>query len=81
MADVAAAAPAPAPAAAPAEGDRKGFKGGFGGRGGKGGPKAGGRRGFEDEWIPQTKLGRLVQAGKIANLEEIFVHSLPIKEH
>ena len=28
----------------------------------------------------QTKLGRLVKAGKIASLEEIFLHSLPIKE-
>lgn len=28
-----------------------------------------------------TKLGRLVQAGKIDSLEEIFRHSLPIKEY
>lgn len=30
--------------------------------------------------MPVTKLGRLVKAGKIASLEEIFLHSLPVKE-
>ena len=28
-----------------------------------------------------TKLGRLVKAGKIKSIQEIFLHSLPIKEH
>lgn len=28
-----------------------------------------------------TKLGRLVKAGKIASLEEIYLHSLPVKEY
>ena len=28
----------------------------------------------------QTKLGRLVKAGKVSSMEEIFLHSLPIKE-
>lgn len=28
-----------------------------------------------------TKLGRLVKEGKIRSLEEIYLHSLPIKEH
>lgn len=28
-----------------------------------------------------TKLGRLVKAGKIKNMEEIYLHSLPIKEY
>lgn len=28
-----------------------------------------------------TKLGRLVKEGKIASLEEIYLHSLPIKEY
>jgi len=27
-----------------------------------------------------TKLGRLVQAGKIGSIEEIFLFSLPVKE-
>jgi small subunit ribosomal protein S2e len=31
--------------------------------------------------VPCTKLGRLVKAGHIRTLEEIFLHSLPIKEH
>ena len=33
------------------------------------------------EWVPCTKLGRLVKEGKINTLEEIFLFSLPIKEH
>ncbi len=28
-----------------------------------------------------TKLGRLVKAGKIKSMEEIYLHSLPIKEY
>jgi len=28
-----------------------------------------------------TKLGRLVEKGKIKSIEEIYLHSLPIKEH
>ncbi|KAK9480877.1 hypothetical protein V1514DRAFT_324704 [Lipomyces japonicus] len=67
-------------------------RGGFGrgrgegrGRGGRGGRGRGGRRGGrKDEeavWQPVTKLGRLVKAGKIKNLEEIYLHSLPIKEY
>ena len=40
----------------------------------------GGGRGKEDkEWIPVTKLGRLVKDGKIKSLEEIYLYSLPIK--
>merc|ERR1712145_39571 len=71
--------------AAPA--DRGGFRGGFGGRGrgrgrGRGGRGGRGRgRGKEEEqWIPGTKLGRLVKDGKIKSLEEIYLFSLPIKE-
>ncbi|XP_015605720.1 40S ribosomal protein S2 [Cephus cinctus] len=79
--------------AAPAA--RGGFRGGFGSRGGgdRGGPRGRGRggrgrgrgrgRGKEDskEWIPVTKLGRLVKDGKIRTLEEIYLFSLPIKEY
>lgn len=74
--------------AAPAS--RGGFRGGFGtrgrggGRGGRGGRGRGrGRgRGKEDqkEWVPVTKLGRLVREGNIRTLEEIYLYSLPIKE-
>ncbi len=28
-----------------------------------------------------TKLGRLVKTGKIKDMEEIYLHSLPIKEY
>jgi len=54
-------------------GGRGGGRGGRGGRGGFGGPKG-------DEWIPRTKLGRLVKNGYINNLETIYTHSIPIKE-
>merc|ERR1712025_127907 len=37
--------------------------------------------GEDKEWIPVTKLGRLVKDGKIKSLEEIYLFSLPIKEH
>merc|ERR1719383_1255845 len=66
--------------AAPA--DRGGFRGGFGGRGrgGRGG-RGRGRGGKEDkEWVPVTKLGRLVQDKKIKSIEEIYLASFPIKE-
>lgn len=40
------------------------------------------RRNMEDEkeWVPVTKIGRLVKAGKITSIEEIYTFSLPIKE-
>merc|ERR1711963_984275 len=71
--------------------DRGGFRGGFGdrgrGRGGRGdrgrGRGRGGRGGRgkeESEWVPITKLGRLVKDKKIRSLEEIYLFSLPIKE-
>ncbi|KAL0216001.1 hypothetical protein P9112_008185 [Eukaryota sp. TZLM1-RC] len=58
-------------------GKRGGFRGGFRGR--RGGPRR--RRDDTQEWTPMTKLGRLVKEGKIGSLEEIFRHSLPIKEY
>merc|ERR1719396_49012 len=75
-------------------GGRGGFRGGFGsgerGRGGRGGDRGrgrgrggprGARGGKEDkEWIPVTKLGRLVKDMKIKTLEDIYLFSLPIKE-
>ncbi|EPQ06157.1 40S ribosomal protein S2 [Myotis brandtii] len=67
-----------------------GFGGGFGsgipgwgcGRGrsrgrGRGAP---GGKAEDKEWIPVTKLGRLVKDMKIKSLEEIYLFSLPIKE-
>lgn len=63
--------------------------GGFGDRGrgdrgrgrGRGRGRRGGGRSEEKEWQPVTKLGRLVKAGKIKSMEEIYLHSLPIKEY
>lgn len=48
---------------------------GRGMRGGRGGPRD------DEEWVPVTKLGKLVHAGKITSLNEVFFYSLPIKEH
>ena len=68
------------------EGKGKGkgdFKGGFGGEKGKGGKKGKkGKKGKreEKEWVPCTKLGRLVKNGQITTIEDIYLHSLPIKE-
>jgi small subunit ribosomal protein S2e len=64
-------------------------RGGFGrgrGRGdrgrGRGRGRGGGRGGPDrDEWVPVTKLGRLVKAGKIKSIEEIFLFSVPVKEY
>ena len=75
-----------------ADAPRGGARGGFGsrgergdrGRGGRGrgrGPRRGGAKSEEKEWQPVTKLGRLVKAGKIKSMEEIYLHSLPIKEY
>jgi len=33
------------------------------------------------EWTPVTKLGRLVKDGKIKSIEQIYLFSIPIKEH
>jgi len=49
------------------------------GRGGRGG-RGRGRGKEEKEWVPITKLGRLVKDGKIKSLQEIYLFSLPIKE-
>jgi small subunit ribosomal protein S2e len=66
-------------------GERGGFGRGFGGgrpRGDRGrGGRRRGRRDEEEKWVPVTKLGRLVNADKIKSLEQIYLHSLPIKEH
>merc|ERR1712226_1174631 len=48
--------------------------------GGKKG-KGKGKKGEEKEWVPVTKLGRLVRDGKVESLEDIYLHSLPIKEY
>ena len=63
-------------------GGRGGDRGGRGrgrGRGDRGRGRGRGRGKEEKEWIPVTKLGRLVKDGKIKSLEEIYLFSLPIK--
>jgi len=65
---------------------------GRGDRGDRGGDRPGGPGGDrkprgrkegdeKGEWHPVTKLGRLVKDGKIKSLEQIFLFSIPIKEH
>lgn len=61
-------------------GDRGGGDRGRG-RGGRRGARRGTNKNEEKEWQPVTKLGRLVKAGKIKSMEEIYLHSLPIKEY
>merc|ERR1711957_1071043 len=51
------------------------------GKGKKGKGKKGKGKGDEKEWVPVTKLGRLVKDQKIESIEDIYLHSLPIKEY
>ena len=53
--------------------------GGFGSRG-RGRGRGRGQK-EDKEWIPVTKLGRLVKDGKIKRLEDIYLFSIPIKVH
>jgi small subunit ribosomal protein S2e len=64
-------------------GDRGGRGGGRGDRGGDRGrgPRRGPKKDDEEKWVPVTKLGRLVQQGKIKSLEQIYLFSLPVKEY
>lgn len=62
------------------EGGAPGAKGGRPERGSRPPRRAGGKD-EEKEWVPVTKLGRLVKEGKIKTLEEIYLFSLPIKEY
>merc|ERR1712022_7025 len=39
-----------------------------------------GKGGDKEEWVPCTKLGRLVKEGKIAKIDDIYFYSLAIKE-
>lgn len=76
---------------ADAPSERGGFGRGFGrgergrGRGDRGDRGRGRGRGRKDDgeekWVPCTKLGRLVQQGKIKSMEQIYLFSLPVKEY
>jgi small subunit ribosomal protein S2e len=82
MADRGGAAAGGAPRGGGGFGSRGGDRGGDRGRGrGRGRGRRGGNKSEEKEWQPVTKLGRLVKAGKIKSMEEIYLHSLPIKEY
>ncbi|KAG0682193.1 40S ribosomal protein [Pichia californica] len=51
-------------------------------RGPRRGPRRNNRQGNEEKaWTPVTKLGRLVSSGKITSIEQIYSHSLAIKEY
>lgn len=58
-------------------------RGGFGRGRGRGGRRPGGRgrKDEEKDWVPVTKLGRLVKDGHIKSIEELYLFSLPIKEY
>jgi len=64
-------------------GERRGRGRGFGrGRGDRRGRRENkDKDGERQTWYPVTKLGRLVKEGKIAHLEEIYLHSIPVKEY
>jgi small subunit ribosomal protein S2e len=96
MAEEASKAPEAAAGGGGGDSGDGGFDGGFGDRGrgrgrrgrGRGrrgdrGERRGGRSrdGEKGDWVPVTKLGRLVKDGKIKSLEEIYLFSLPIKEY
>lgn len=76
-----------ADSAARSERGRGGARGGRGrgrggARGGRGGAGAGrGGKDEEKEWIPVTKLGRLVKDGKIASMAAVYKHAMPVKEY
>jgi len=48
------------------------------GKGGKGKGKGGGDK---EEWVPCTKLGRLVKDGKIKTIDDVFMFSMAVKEY
>ena len=67
-------------------GERSGFDRGFSGGGPRGDRGRGGRcraccEEEEEKWVLVMKLGRLVKSNKIKSFEQIYLHSLPIKEY
>jgi len=76
MADAAPAAP---DAATFGDGERRGRGRGRRGRGDR--RPRNKRDGDDKEWVPCTKLGRLVADGKIKTLEDVYLFSMPVKEY
>ena len=35
----------------------------------------------EEEWVPRTKLGKMVLSGEITTIEQVYERGLPILEH
>ncbi|MEM3671479.1 MAG: 30S ribosomal protein S5 [Thermoprotei archaeon] len=35
----------------------------------------------QSEWIPKTKLGKLVKEGKVASIKDVLEFNMPIREH
>jgi len=63
-------------------GERGRGRGGRGDRGrGRGGRPRRRDDGEKGDWVPVTKLGRLVKQNLIKKLEEVYLFSLPIKEY
>jgi len=67
-------------------GSRGGERGGERGRGGRGDRGGRFKRGPREkdeagQWVPVTKLGRLVKEKCIKRLEDIYLFSLPVKEY
>src|SRR5271154_1989764 len=70
-----------APAAGPTRGGLRGRgRGGDRGGRGRGRGRRGPRKDEEKEWVPVTKLGRLVRAGKIKSMEVTNRHTHYILE-
>eukprot|EP01095_Lingulamoeba_sp_RSL-Kostka_P003853 TRINITY_DN14970_c0_g1_i1.p1 TRINITY_DN14970_c0_g1~~TRINITY_DN14970_c0_g1_i1.p1 ORF type:complete len:278 (+),score=149.71 TRINITY_DN14970_c0_g1_i1:1040-1873(+) len=64
-------------------GERRNFGGDRNKRGGNRGNRNNNRNNKNNEkqeWVPVTKLGRLVKAGLVTSLEQIYLFSLPVKE-
>jgi len=34
-----------------------------------------------DQWVPKTRLGKMIQEGRVTSIEEVFMEGLQIREH
>jgi small subunit ribosomal protein S5 len=34
----------------------------------------------QEEWVPKTRLGKMIQEGKVTSIEEVFLSGLKISE-
>ncbi|HLH45370.1 MAG TPA: 30S ribosomal protein S5 [bacterium] len=35
----------------------------------------------QNEWVPKTKLGKLVKEGKVSSIKDVIEYNMPIREH